>query len=142
YFFEETRRGNGADVAQHFVAITDPGTSLERLARERGFRRAFLNPRDLNGRYSALSYVGLVPAALMGTDVGALLASAARMAERCGAGVAPGENPGAQLGALLGELAHHGRDKATLVTSPKIAAFGAWAEQLVSESLGKDGRGV
>lgn len=141
-FLDAVRQAKGDKAGENFVAVTDAGTALERLAGERGFRRVFHNVRDVAGRYGALTAAGLVPAALLGVDVDALLASAQRMAERCRPGVEPTDNPGAQLGAIVGELAHHGRDKLTLVLSPSIASFGAWAEQLVSESLGKDGRGV
>ncbi len=117
-----------------FCAITDPGTSLEKYARERGFRKVFLNPADIGGRYSALSYFGLVPAALMGVDVERLLDHARRAMRE------PAE--GVSLGAALGDAALAGRDKLSLSTSPKLAAFGLWVEQLVAESTGKQGRGI
>ncbi len=137
YFWERTG-GRGTQ----FVAITDPGTPLERLAGERGFRRAFLNPADIGGRYSALSFFGLVPAALIGVDVATLLHRAHRMAEACAASVPPLENPAAWLGASLGEAALAGRDKATFVLSPGIVSFGLWVEQLIAESTGKEGKGI
>ncbi|MFL5403968.1 MAG: bifunctional transaldolase/phosoglucose isomerase [Gemmatimonadales bacterium] len=137
YFWERT----GGRSSQ-FVAITDPGTPLEQLARERGFRRAFTNPPDIGGRYSALSFFGLVPAALIGVEVETLLHRAHRMAEACAAWVPVPENPGAWLGAVLGEGALAGRDKATFVLSPGIASFGLWAEQLIAESTGKEGKGI
>jgi glucose-6-phosphate isomerase len=137
YFWERTG-GRGSQ----FVAITDPGTPLEQLARDRGFRRTFLNQADIGGRYSALSFFGLVPAALIGVDVGTLLHRAHRMAEACAACVPPLENPAARLGALLGEAALAGRDKVTFVLSPGIASFGLWAEQLIAESTGKEGKGI
>lgn len=137
HFWERTG-GRGSQ----FVAITDPGTPLERLAGERSFRRAFLNPSDIGGRYSALSFFGLVPAALIGVDVETLLHRAHRMAEACAACVPPLENPGAWLGAILGEGALAGRDKATFVLSPGIASFGLWVEQLIAESTGKEGKGI
>jgi len=137
YFWERTG-GRGPQ----FVAITDPGTPLERLASERRFRRAFLNPPDIGGRYSALSFFGLVPAALIGVDVETLLHRAHRMAEACAACVPPLESPGAWLGAILGESALAGRDKATFVLSPGIASFGLWVEQLIAESTGKEGKGI
>jgi transaldolase/glucose-6-phosphate isomerase len=137
YFWERTG-GRGAQ----FVAITDPGTPLERLAGERGFRRTFLNPPDIGGRYSALSFFGLVPAALIGVDVATLLHRAHRMAEACAACVPVLENPGAWLGAILGESALAGRDKVTFVLSPGIASFGSWAEQLIAESTGKESNGI
>jgi len=125
-----------------FAAITDPGTPLARLAAERRFRETFLNPADIGGRYSALSYFGLVPAALLGLDVGRLLDRATRMITACGPGVAARDNPGAWLGAVLGEAALSGRDKATILASPGIASYGLWAEQLIAESTGKEGTGI
>jgi hypothetical protein len=137
YFWERTG-GRGSQ----FVAITDPGTPLERLADERRFRRTFLNPPDIGGRYSALSFFGLVPGALIGVDLETLLHRAHRMAEACAACVPTLENPGAWLGAILGEGAAAGRDKLTLVLSPAIASLGLWLEQLIAESTGKDGQGI
>jgi len=130
----------GEGAGSRFAAITDPGSSLADLAEAEGFRRTFLNDPDIGGRYSALSLFGLVPAALIGIDVGGLLASSAAMAEAC-RGDGP-ENPGIALGALTGELARHGRDKLTFVTSDPFAAFGVWVEQLVAESTGKEGGGI
>ena len=129
-------------AGQSFVAITDPATSLGRLATTDGFRRVFLNPPDLGGRYSVLSYFGLVPAALIGIDVVALLDRADRMREDCAPSVPAQDNPGAWLGATIGALALQGRDKLTLVTSPSIASLGLWVEQLIAESTGKDGKGI
>ncbi len=126
----------------HFVAITDPGTPLERLAREAGFRRAFLNDPQIGGRFSALSFFGLVPAALLGVDAGRLLQSAQAMAARCGERAALADNPGLRLGAILAGLAETGRDKVTLVLSQRVRAFGAWLEQLLTESTGKQGKGL
>ena len=128
--------------AAQFVAITDPDTPLARLAQERGFRRAFLNPPDIGGRYSALSYFGLVPAALLGLDVARLLRRAQRMADACGPDVPAADNPAARLGALLGAAALGGRDKLTFVLSPAISGFGLWVEQLIAESTGKEGKGI
>ena len=124
-----------------FVAITDPGTPLEKLARERGFRRAFLNPPDIGGRYSVLSYFGLVPAALMGLDLNRLLDRADAMRE-CVSAFPAKANPGAWLGAVMSSLSQQGRDKLTLIPSPSIAGFGLWVEQLLAESLGKQGAGI
>ena len=129
-------------VGRHFLAITDPDTSLGKLAREQGFRRVFSNPSDIGGRYSVLSYFGLVPAALIGMDLGALLERADRMRVGCAAGIPAHDNPGAWLGAVMGTLASGGRDKLTLVTSPSIGSFGLWVEQLIAESTGKEGRGI
>ena len=137
-YFWERSGGRGSQ----FVAITDPGTPLERLAGERGFRRVFLNPPDIGGRYSALSYFGLVPSALIGIDLETLLHRAHRMAEASAACVPTLENPAVWLGASLGEAALAGRDKATFVLSPGIASFGLWAEQLLAESTGKEGKGI
>ena len=122
-----------------FVAITDPGTPLESLARERGFRRVFLNPADIGGRYSALSAFGLVPAALLGLDLAALLERAGGMAEACAKG---SDNPGLRLGAVLGAAALAGRDKVTFVASETLSPFGIWVEQLLAESTGKAGTGL
>lgn len=125
-----------------FVAITDPGTSLGELAQAKGFRATFINPADIGGRYSVLSYFGLVPAALMGLDVDALLQRALGMARNCAATLPTHDNPGAVLGAAMGVLGRAGRDKVSIVTSPKLSSFGLWAEQLLAESTGKEGRGV
>src|SRR5437879_3245285 len=137
HFWEQTR-GRGAQ----FVAITDPDTPLARLAGERGFRRTFLNPTDIGGRYSALSYFGLVPAALIGIDAGQLLHRAHRMAEACAAWVPARQNPAAWLGAILAEAALAGRNKTTFVLSRGIGSFGLWVEQLIAESTGKEGKGI
>ena len=126
----------------HFAAITDPGTPLAELGEERGFRHVFLNPPEIGGRYSALSYFGLVPAALLGVDLRGLLAPAVEMQRSCGACAPPADNPGVRLGAVLGAAAAAGRDKLTLVLPPPLAALGSWIEQLVAESTGKDGRGI
>ena len=132
----------GGGAGRNFVAITDPGNSLEALGADDGFRRVFLNPPDIGGRYSVLSYFGLVPAALAGTDIGQLLDRADSMREGCAAGVPGHDNPGAQLGVLMGAMAGLGRDKVTVVTPPAIDSFGLWAEQLIAESLGKEGKGL
>jgi transaldolase/glucose-6-phosphate isomerase len=137
YFWERTG-GQGSQ----FVAITDPGTPLEKLAAERRFRRVFLNPPDIGGRYSALSFFGLVPAALIGVEIETLLHRSHRMAEACAACVPSAENPAAWLGAILGECALAGRNKVTLVPSRGIASFGLWLEQLIAESTGKEGQGI
>ncbi len=130
------------EAGRNFVAITDPETPLAGVARQAGFRRVFLNPPDIGGRYSVLSYFGLVPAALVGLDLGRLLDRADRMREACASCVPCVDNPGASLGATMGALARRGRDKLTLVISPALASFGLWAEQLVAESLGKEGKGI
>jgi transaldolase / glucose-6-phosphate isomerase len=125
----------------HFVAITDPGSGLADLAEEHGFRHVFLNDPDIGGRYSALSFFGLVPAVLMGADVEALLDGAGQAVQACAHYDTP-NNSGLWLGLALGELALHGRDKLTFVVDPPITSFGLWAEQLVAESTGKQGRGI
>jgi transaldolase/glucose-6-phosphate isomerase len=137
YFWERT-----AGKAQQFLAITDPGTPLADEASERNFRRTFLNPADIGGRYSALSYFGLVPAALGGVDVTALLDRAATMMHACSASVPVSENPGAWLGAVFAESARAGRDKITIIAPPPLETFGLWAEQLIAESTGKEGKGL
>jgi transaldolase / glucose-6-phosphate isomerase len=136
--------GDGPSVApgRHFVAVTDPGTPLARLARERGFRASIEAPPDVGGRYSALTPFGLVPAALMGVDVEALLARGREMAAACGGDVAAADNPGLRLGAALGELTLAGRDKVTFAASAGLASFPLWLEQLIAESTGKSGRGI
>jgi len=142
YFFDRVRALCDGSPGDHFVAITDPATPLAQLAVQQGFRKIFITPPDIGGRYSALSYFGMVPAALIGADLDALLGSAARMAAACRRSVPLEENPGAALGVTLGALATAGRDKLTLVLSENLAAFGAWLEQLLAESTGKDGRGI
>ena len=126
----------------NFVAITDEGTSLESLAREQGFRQVFLNPPDVGGRYSVLSYFGLVPAALAGVEIGTLLDRADHVRQMCASSVPAHDNAGTWLGAIMGTLALRGRDKLTLVTSPAIGSFGLWVEQLIAESTGKEGKGI
>ena len=127
--------------ALDFVAITDPGTALADLARAQEFRAIVEAPRDVGGRYSALTVFGLVPAVLTGVDVAALLERAQRMAEACRASEAS-KNPGLRLGAFMAEAALAGRDKLTILTSPRLASFGDWAEQLIAESTGKAGTGI
>ncbi|NOZ04891.1 MAG: bifunctional transaldolase/phosoglucose isomerase [Chloroflexi bacterium] len=141
YFWEKVSRISPSP-GDHFVAITDPGTALESLAKERRFRRTFSSPADVGGRYSALSVFGLVPAALIGVDIHSLLDRAWTMTESCAFCVSGAENPGLALGAALGELALAGRDKVTFVTSPSLSAFPIWAEQLIAESTGKEGKGI
>jgi transaldolase / glucose-6-phosphate isomerase len=135
YFWEQLARV--PERGKHFVAVTDPGTPLQTLARERGFREVFNAPADVGGRYSALTPFGLVPAALLGVDTGRLLARGRAMAESCGGHVAVGDNPGLRLGAALGELALAGRDKVTFITSHSLETFPEWIEQLIAESTGK-----
>jgi len=127
----------------HFVAITDGGTELEKRARSEQFREVFINPSDIGGRYSALSFFGLVPAALMGQDITAFVGWALAMLAACEpeSGDVTG-NPGAALGLAMGAAARAGRDKLTLILPPSFEAFGLWVEQLVAESTGKQGQGV
>ena len=127
--------------ALDFLAITDPGTALGELARAQEFRGIVEAPPDVGGRYSALTVFGLVPAALIGVDVGGLLGRARAMAEACRTADASA-NPGLRLGAAIGEAAREGRDKLTILTTPRLSAFGDWAEQLIAESTGKAGTGV
>lgn len=142
YFREMVEGVRGQRAGESFVAVTDTGTVLERLASEAGFRRTFVNPLDIGGRYSVLSYFGLVPGALIGLDVGELLERADGMAGECASGVVASRNFGARLGAWMAELALKGRDKLTLVMSPSMASFGLWVEQLLAESTGKEGKGI
>lgn len=142
YFFHLLSQRKGPRAGDHFLAITDPGTPLQTLAQDQGFRRVFLNPSDIGGRYSALSSFGLVPAALMGLDIGKMLERADRIEQLCGPSVQAEENPAARLGAAMGALARKGRDKLTLIASPPLDSLGLWIEQLVAESTGKEGRGI
>ncbi len=142
HFHERVQAAKAGKTGDNFIAITDPGTPLERLAREKSFRRVFLNPADIGGRYSALSYFGLVPAAIMGIDLDCLLDRAEEMAHSSASCVSARENPGARLGTILGAVAKAGRDKVTFVLSPVIESFGTWAEQLIAESTGKEGKGI
>jgi glucose-6-phosphate isomerase len=136
FFWDTTHNGS------QFIAITDPGTSLETLARERGFRAVFINPGDIGGRYSALSYFGLVPAALIGAPLHEVLDGAEEMQTASERVVPAAQIPGATLGALMGEAAKAGRDKLTFVLPEEIASFGSWVEQLIAESTGKQDLGV
>lgn len=143
FFYRLTSERVGAsDAGRHWIAITDPGTDLASKAAERGFRATFAGRPDIGGRFSALSGFGMVPAAIMGIDVEALLARAGTMARAAAADVDAPRNPAFALGVVLGAAAAAGRDKVTLVTSPPLAAMGAWLEQLLAESTGKDGRGL
>lgn len=142
YFWGRVSEKKGAAAGENFVAITDAGSGLDKTATEQNFRRIFRNPQDIGGRYSALSYFGMVPAALMGIDVAQLLDSAQEMMEACAASVPARQNPGEWLGVVFGTLGQHGRDKITIVTTPALASFGLWAEQLIAESTGKDGKGL
>ncbi len=142
YFYERLRELDGDHAGHHFVAVTDEGTSLQEEALAQGFRAVFVNPGDIGGRYSALSFFGVVPAALMGVDLERLLDGVRDVAVACGPDVPAGKNPALRLGALLGEAALAGRDKLTIVAEPPLRALGAWVEQLVAESTGKEGKGI
>lgn len=133
--------GSSQQPGEFIVAITDPGKSVSAIPHHDDLREVFLNPPDIGGRYAALSYVGLVPASLIGLDLDPLLASASMMVAACRE-PEPQQNPGLLLGITLGALARAGRDKLTFVMDPDIASFGAWAEQLVAESTGKHGVGI
>jgi transaldolase/glucose-6-phosphate isomerase len=143
YFFKRVGDKVGAAQAgQHFVAITDPGSSLEKRAKEQNFRHMFHGVPSIGGRYSVLSPFGLVPAAVAGIDIAELMRRARMTMYSCSADVPPAENPGAVLGIALGAAAAAGRDKVTIAASPSLASFGAWAEQLIAESTGKNGKGL
>ncbi len=127
---------------RHFIAITDPGTPLDDLAQKHDFWKIFRNPPDIGGRYSALSYFGLVPAALIGIDTGKLLSRAEEMIQKCGPNVPWQQNPGYLLGEFLGEYAAQSRDKLNIFTDPGLESFGLWLEQLLAESTGKNTTGI
>ena len=122
--------------------MTDPGSPLAELARERGFRQVFENDPEIGGRYSVLSYFGLVPAALAGVNVEAMLHQAQVAEQNCAQLDAPESNSGLWLGCVMGELAQQGRDKLTFAVSEPISSFGLWVEQLIAESTGKEGKGI
>jgi glucose-6-phosphate isomerase len=141
YFFEEMKKAVGADKAgSHFLAITDPGSKMEQVAKADGFRHIFYGDPHIGGRFSALSNFGVVVATVAGLDTGKLLAEAAKAV--AAAKLAPASNPAVQLGLLLGSAANAGRDKITIFTSPEIYDLGAWMEQLIAESTGKLGKGI
>jgi transaldolase / glucose-6-phosphate isomerase len=143
YFFARVCETIGAEKAgDRFLAVTDPGSSLEKIATKQGFARIFFGDPSIGGRYSVLSPFGLVPAATAGIDVARLLELTLAMVRSCGPDVPPHENPGVQLGLAMGAAGLEGRDKVTILSSNKIKDFGAWAEQLIAESTGKDGKGL
>ena len=143
YFFERVKQVlGGPEAGRRFVAITDPGSKLQEVAAKDGFRSIFLGEPPVGGRYSALSNFGRVPAALMGLDVAEFIRRTRPMVEACAAQVPATRNPGVVLGVILATLAKTGRDKLTLITSPEISGMGAWLEQLLAESTGKDGKGL
>jgi len=142
YFWDAMRKAVGDQAGRHFVAVTDPGSKMQRVADADGFRRVFMGDPSIGGRYSVLSNFGMVPAAAMGLDLKAFLHSAALMERSCDAGTPPDENPGVRLGAILGAAAKAGRDKVTVIASPGVYDMGAWLEQLLAESTGKQGHGI
>ncbi|MBN1203288.1 MAG: bifunctional transaldolase/phosoglucose isomerase [Anaerolineae bacterium] len=142
YYYSLVEAQRGKRAGEQFCAITDAGSPLDDIARKQGFKYLFLNPEDIGGRYSVLSYFGLVPAAVMGLDLEKLLASARRMASACDPRISPNNNPAAWLGVAMGYAAAHGQNKVSLVASPQIDSFGLWAEQLIAESTGKEGLGI
>jgi glucose-6-phosphate isomerase len=141
-YFYAAESDSSNNAGRHFAVITDPGSPLESLAEQDNFRRIFLNPEDIGGRYSVLSYFGLVPAATLGIDIKGLLSAADAIRERCSSLVKDEQNEGFRLGAYLGGIAKQGRDKVTIVTSPSLGSLGLWAEQLIAESTGKSGKGL
>ncbi len=140
-FFDEIKKVY-SKPGRHFIAITDPGSGLEKLAVQNEFRKIFSTPSDVGGRYSALTFFGMVPAALIGMDLNLFLSSANEMTDKCRPEIDVNNNPGIYLGALMGKLAIEGKDKLTFFTSPKISSFSVWAEQLIAESTGKDDKGI
>jgi len=142
FFWGRARQQVGERAGEHFIAITDPGTSLEQLAQERGFRRILHADPSVGGRFSALIVFGMLPAALLGMDVSRLLGRAQDMAWQCRADLPAGRNPGLVLGAILSQAEQQGRNKLCFMADPGFASFGSWLEQLVAESSGKDGKGI
>ena len=143
YFFDRVKQAVGAEKAgSRFIAITDPGSKMQQVAESDHFRHIFAGLPSIGGRYSALSNFGMVPAAAMGVDTKKFLERTDEMVEACAASVPVEENPGALLGIILGTAAKQGRDKITIVTSPGISDLGAWMEQLIAESTGKQGKGI
>ena len=143
YFFERARQVVGAaEAGKHFIAVTDPGSNMQKVAEASGFRHIFFGLASIGGRYSALSDFGAIPGAIQGIDIGKFFDRTGKMVRACGASVPADQNPGVILGATLGTLAKSGRDKITIFTSPGISDLGAWLEQLIAESTGKEGHGI
>ena len=143
YLFERVRQAVGQEQAgRHFIAITDPGSSMQQVAERDRFRHVFFGKPSIGGRYSVLSDFGMVPAAAMGLDLPRFLEATSAMVRSCCASAPPAQNPGVVLGAIMGTLGRRGRDKVTIVASPAIAGLGAWLEQLLAESTGKQGKGL
>jgi transaldolase/glucose-6-phosphate isomerase len=143
YFFEEIKKKVGEkEAGNRFIAITDPGSKMQQVGEQDKFRKIFFGVPSIGGRYSALSNFGMVPGSIMGIDIPKFLKVTAEMVKACGADVAADVNPGVLLGAILGTAAVHGRDKVTIIASPGIHDLGAWLEQLIAESTGKNGKGI
>jgi transaldolase / glucose-6-phosphate isomerase len=143
YFFDRVSQKVGpAEAGKHFIAITDPGSHMQKVAEGDGFRHVFFGLPSIGGRYSALSDFGAIPGSIQGIDMGKFFDRAKKMVDACGASVPADHNPGVVLGATLGTLAKGGRDKLTIFTSPGISDMGAWLEQLIAESTGKEGHGI
>ena len=143
YFYERIRQKVGdKEVGSHFIAVTDPGSKMEQVAKDGGFHHIFPGVPSIGGRYSALSHFGTVPGSIMGLDLSKFLKITHKMVKACGPATAPEKNPGVILGTILGVAANHGRDKITVFTSPGISDAGAWLEQLIAESTGKVGKGI
>lgn len=143
YFMDEVKKAGVQEPGQNFAAITDAGTGLEALAKQHHFRHTFINPSDIGGRFSALSFFGIVPAAIMGVDVKKLLTIVCEQAVTFAPDAPSKENAALKLGAFMGAATvNHGRDKLTLLLPKELATFGLWAEQLVAESTGKEGKGI
>jgi transaldolase/glucose-6-phosphate isomerase len=143
YFWDKTVKAVGDNEAgDHFVAVTDPGSKLEALAKDAGFADIFMGDKGIGGRYSVLSVFGMAPSAASGVDVAKLFETARAMVNSCGPDAPPAENPGVKLGAIIGTAAANGRDKLTIVPSNTLKPFGSWLEQLLAESTGKQGKGI
>lgn len=142
YFYDEVRKEVGDKVGEHFIAVTDPGSSMEQKAKDLKFRAITHGKPSIGGRFSALSNFGMVPSAVMGYDIKKFLDHAQKMVDACGPGTTVRDNPGAMLGTIMGVLAQKGRDKVTVFASPAIHSLGAWLEQLMAESTGKEGKGL
>jgi glucose-6-phosphate isomerase len=142
YFFERVKQAVGAEAGKRFIAITDPGSHMQKVAEAAGFRHIFFGLPTIGGRYSALSNFGMIPGAIQGLDVAKFLDRTQEMVRACGSSVPADRNPGVILGATLGTLAKGGRDKLTIFTSRGISDLGAWLEQLIAESTGKEGHGI
>ena len=142
FFWEKAQQVLGAEAGSHFVVVTDPGSRLEQTGKERGYRAVFSADPNVGGRFSALTNFGLLPAVLLGVDISKFLAAAEKVRHTCSPDVPAYRNPGLALGAIMAESAHQGRDKLTFLTDEELDSFGGWAEQLIAESSGKEGRGI